>query len=52
MHTYPMGTGGSYPGGKWQGYEADHSPPASVEVKKNVDLYIHYPIHMHGIVLN
>jgi hypothetical protein len=27
--SYPMGTEGSFPGGK-----ADHSPPASVEVKK------------------
>jgi hypothetical protein len=28
--TYPMGT----PGVKWSGPEADHSPPASAEVKK------------------
>jgi hypothetical protein len=32
--------------------EADHSPPASAEVKKNVDLYIHSPIRLHGVVLN
>jgi hypothetical protein len=31
------------PGVKWPGLEADYSPPASVEVKKNVDLYIHSP---------
>jgi hypothetical protein len=37
---------------KRQGRGADHSPPASVEVKKNVDLYIHSPIRLHGIVLN
>jgi hypothetical protein len=29
-----MGTGGSFPGVKQQGREADHSPPVSAEVKK------------------
>jgi hypothetical protein len=29
-----MGTGGSFPGVKRKGREADHSPPASAEVKK------------------
>jgi hypothetical protein len=32
--------------------EADNSPPASAEVKENVDLYIHSPIRLHGVVLN
>jgi hypothetical protein len=32
--SYPMGTEGPFPGGKRQGREADHSPPASAEVKK------------------
>jgi hypothetical protein len=32
--SYPMGTGGSFPGVKRHGREADHSPPASAEVKK------------------
>jgi hypothetical protein len=32
--SYKMGTGGSYPGVKRQGREADHSPPTSAEVKK------------------
>jgi hypothetical protein len=32
--SYPMGTRGSFPGGKAAGGEADHSPPSSVEVKK------------------
>jgi hypothetical protein len=32
--------------------EADHSPPTSAEVKKNLDLYIHFLIRLHGIVLN
>jgi hypothetical protein len=32
--SYPMGTGGSFPGGKARpGRDADHSPPSSVEVK-------------------
>jgi hypothetical protein len=31
--SYPMGTRGSYPGGKAAGREADHSPPSSAEVK-------------------
>jgi hypothetical protein len=33
--SYLTGTGGSFPGGvKWQEREADHSPPASVAIKK------------------
>jgi hypothetical protein len=32
--SYPMGTGGPYPGGKARpGRDADHSPPSSAEVK-------------------
>jgi hypothetical protein len=32
--SYPMGTGGPFPGGKaWLGCDADHSPPSSAEVK-------------------
>jgi hypothetical protein len=32
--SYPMGTGGSFPGGKARpGSDADHSPPSSAEVK-------------------
>jgi hypothetical protein len=38
-----MGTGGSFFMVKRPGREADHSPPTSVEVKNNVDLYIHFP---------
>jgi hypothetical protein len=34
------------------GHEADSSPPTSAEVKKNVDLHIHSPIRLHGVVLN
>jgi hypothetical protein len=32
--SYPIGTVDSFPGIKRQGPEADHSPPASAEVKK------------------
>jgi hypothetical protein len=31
--SYQMGTRGSFPGGKAEGREADHSPPSSAEVK-------------------
>jgi hypothetical protein len=40
------------PGTKRPGREADHLPPASAEVKKNVDLYIHYLIRRHVVVRN
>jgi hypothetical protein len=39
-------------GVKRPGREADHSPPASAEVKKWVELYLHSPIHLHGVVLS
>jgi hypothetical protein len=32
--SYTMGAGGSFPGVKRPGREADHSPPTSAEVKK------------------
>jgi hypothetical protein len=32
--SYKIGTGGSFPGVKRQGREANHSPPTSAEVKK------------------
>jgi hypothetical protein len=32
--------------------EAHHSPPASAEVKVNVNLYIRSPIRLHGVVFN
>jgi hypothetical protein len=38
----PMGTRGSFPGGK-AGREADRSPPSSTEVKEWVELYLHSP---------
>jgi hypothetical protein len=32
--------------------EADHSPPSSTEVKECVELYLHSPIRLHGVVLS
>jgi hypothetical protein len=37
---------------KRPGREADQSLPTSAEVKKNMDVYIHSPIHLHGVVFN
>jgi hypothetical protein len=41
--SIPVGTGGSFLGNK----EADHSPPSRM-----VELYLHFPIYLHNIVLN
>jgi hypothetical protein len=38
-------------GVKWPGREADHSPPSSDEVKEWVELHLHSPICLHGMVL-
>jgi hypothetical protein len=32
--------------------EADRSPPSSAEVKECVELYLHSPIRLHGVVLS
>jgi hypothetical protein len=32
--------------------EDENVAPANAEVKKNVDLYIHSPIRLYGVVLN
>jgi hypothetical protein len=40
----PMGTGGSFPGGKARpGRDADHSPPSSAEVMNEQALYLLSP---------
>jgi hypothetical protein len=42
--SYPMGTGGPFPGGKVRpGRDADHSPPTSAEVKYELELYLLSP---------
>jgi hypothetical protein len=40
------------PGVKRPGHEADYSLPTSVGGTKNINLYIHSPIHLQGVVLN
>jgi hypothetical protein len=37
---------------KRQGREADHLPPSSAEVKESVQLYLHSPMRLHGVVLS
>jgi hypothetical protein len=39
-------------GVKRAGHEADHSPPSRSEVKECVELYLHSPICLHGVVLS
>jgi hypothetical protein len=48
---YPIDYGVLSLGVKRPGREAYHSSPFSTEVKK-VDVYLHFPIHLHGIVLS
>jgi hypothetical protein len=50
--SYPMGTRGSFPGVKRTGREANNSHPSSAEFKKCVELYLHSPIRLHGVVLS
>jgi hypothetical protein len=37
---------------RWQGREADHSPPTSAEVKKMWIYTSTPPLSLHGVVLN
>jgi hypothetical protein len=39
-------------GVKRTGREADHSHPSSVKFKECVELYLHSPIRLHGMVLS
>jgi hypothetical protein len=50
--AYQMGTRGSFFEEKRPGREADHTLPTSAEGKEYLDLYIHSPIRLHGVVLN
>jgi len=34
------------------GCEADHSPPSSAEVKESVEVYLHSPLSIQGVVLS
>jgi hypothetical protein len=39
-------------GVKRPGSEADHSSPFNAEVKEYLDLYLHSPIRLHGVVFS
>jgi hypothetical protein len=39
-------------GVKRPGREVNHSPPYSAEVKECVELYLHSPIRLNGVVLS
>jgi hypothetical protein len=48
----PMGTRGPFAGGKARpGRDADHSPPSSVEVVNEQELYLFSPLHLHTCVV-
>jgi hypothetical protein len=49
--SYPMGARDSFPGVKRPGRKTDHSPLSSTEVKECVELYLHSPISLDGVVL-
>jgi hypothetical protein len=49
--AYTMVTRGFYLGVKRPGREVDHTPPSSAEVEC-VELYLHCPIRLHGVVLS
>jgi hypothetical protein len=48
--SYPMVPGALSLRVKRPGREADHSPPSSAEVEECVELYLHSPIRIHGVV--
>jgi hypothetical protein len=50
--SYPMGTMGSYPGGKAAGAWSWPLTSSLCWGQENLDLYIHSPICLHGAVLN
>jgi hypothetical protein len=49
FHT--MSTGVFSLGVKRSGHEADHSPSSSAEIKEWVELYLHSPMCLNGVVL-
>jgi hypothetical protein len=40
------------PGAIIQGRQFDHSTPSSAEVKECVELYLHSPVRLHGVVIS
>jgi hypothetical protein len=48
--SYPMGTGGPFPGGKARpGRDVDHSTPFSAEVKYERSYTSSSPMRLHGV---
>jgi hypothetical protein len=50
--SYPMCAGNLPLGVKRLRRKAVYSPPSSAEVKECVELYLHSPIRLHGVVLS
>jgi hypothetical protein len=50
--SYPMGIRALSLEVKHPGCEADHSPPSNADIKECVELYLHFPICLHGMVLS
>jgi len=50
--SYPICIGALSLGLKRPGREADHSPPSSAEVIECVELYLHSPVRLRGVVLS
>jgi hypothetical protein len=50
--SYPKGSGGSFPGGIAAGEWSSPLTSGQCRGQENVDLYIHSPICLHGVVLN
>jgi hypothetical protein len=50
--SYSIGIRVSYPGGKMEGREADHSPPSSADVKNAWSYTFTAPIPLHSVVLS
>jgi hypothetical protein len=50
--SYTMGKRGSFPGGKAAGAWSWPLNPSSAEVKEWMEIYLHSPIRLHGVVLS
>jgi hypothetical protein len=50
--SYPIVAGALSLGVKRPGREADHLPASSAKVKECVELYLHSPICLHGVMLS
>jgi hypothetical protein len=50
--SYAVGTGDSFPGSKATGTWSRPLASNYYLGEESVELYLHYPIHFHGVVLN